>query len=406
MTNDPTWQPPSEPVTSGPVPSGPVAAGPVASGQPASPWTSPAAAPIAGGASNPWTDGGAPPPPAAPLGWAPPPKPGLFPLRPLDFGTVFGTTFRVLRRNPRPVFGVGVGLTTLVTFLAGAVVTVVTLLGTERIARAAPEDAEAIAIGTGAVVLLSALLTAALSVIVSAILQGVIAIEVASASLGERLTFRQIWARGRGRWGALIGWALLLSGALVAAIVILVAIVIAMVAIGDTAGIVAGVLVGIGGGLGMAVLASWLWIKLAFVSHAIVLERLPLRTAVSRAWALVRGRFWRTFGTLLLMNVVVQTAASVVTAPFSLAAGFAGALVNPTGDLTTDIGFLVGINLVAIALGAVVGAIGAVLLAAAATLLYVDARMRDEGLDLDLQRTVEARAQGLEAPDPYLPARS
>lgn len=391
MTNDASWQAPSEPL------------GP---GQPANPWASPAASaapPVAETAgASPWSSA----PSAAPAGWAPPPKPGLFPLRPLDFGTVFGTTFRVLRRNPRPVFGVGVGLTTLVTFVTGAVVTLVALVGADRIARAAPEDAEAIAVGTGALVVLSALLTAALSVIVSAVLQGVIAIEVASASLGERLTFRQIWARGRGRWGALIGWAMLLSGALVAAIAILVAIVLAMVTLGDQAGIVAGVLLGIGGGLGMAVLAAWLWIKLAFVPHAIVLERLPLRVAVSRGWALVRGRFWRTFGILLLMNVVVQTAASIVTAPFSLAAGLAGALVNPTGDLTTDLGFLVALNLVALVLGAVVGAIGAVLLAAAATLLYVDARMRDEGLDLDLQRTVEARAQGASTPDPYLPAAS
>lgn len=372
MTDGPSWQAPGEPV--GAPPSQPT-------------WQQqPVAAPA--------------------VGWAPPPKPGLFPLRPLDFGTIFGTTFRVLRRNPRPIFGVGVGLTTLVTFITGAIVTVVALLGADRVTRAAPEDAEAIAIGTGALIVVSALLTAALSVVVSAILQGVVAIEVASASRGERLTFRQIWARGRGRWGSLIGWSLLLSAALTAAIVILIAIVVAMVAIGDTAGLVAAVAVGILGGLGMAVLAAWLWIKLIFVSHAIVLERLPLRVAISRAWALVRGRFWRSFGILLLMTVVVQTAASIVTAPFSLAAGLAGVLVNPTGDVTTDTTFLIGLNLVAIALGAVVGAVGAVLLAAAATLLYVDARMRDEGLDIDLQRTVEARALGTSTPDPYLPSTS
>lgn len=371
MTDSPSWQAPGDPIGAAP-------------GQPT--WQQPVAAPAAG--------------------WAPPPKPGLFPLRPLDFGTVFGTTFRVLRRNPRPIFGVGVGLTTLATFITGAIVTVVALLGTDRIARAAPEDAEAIAIGTGALIVVSALLTAALSVVVSAILQGVVAIEVASASLGERLTFRQIWARGRGRWAALIGWALLLTAALTAAVVILIAIVVLMVALGDTAGMIAGVAVGILGALGMAVLAAWLWIKLIFVSHAIVLERLPLRSAISRAWALVRGRFWRSFGILLLMTVVVQTAASIVTAPFSLAAGLAGVLVNPTGDVATDATFLIGLNLVAIALGAVVGAIGAVLLAAAATLLYVDARMRDEGLDIDLQRTVEARALGTPTPDPYLPTAS
>ncbi|KQV25246.1 hypothetical protein ASC54_07840 [Yonghaparkia sp. Root332] len=312
----------------------------------------------------------------------------------------------MLRRNPRPVFGVAIGLTTLVTFLAGAAVTAVVLLGTDRIARAAPEDMEAIAFGTGAVVLLSALLTAALTVVAGALLQGVIATEVASATLGERLTFRQLWARGRGRWGALVGWSLLLSAALTAAIAILVAIIVLMVSIGDVAGIVAGVLIGILGGLGMAVLASWLWIVLLFVPPAIVLERRSLRDAVARSRRLIAGRFWRTFGVMLLLSVAIQTAASVVTAPFSLASGFAGALVNPTGDITADLGFLIGINTIAIALSAVVGAVGAVLLAAGSTLLYVDARMRDEGLDLDLQRTVEARAAGASTDDPFLPARS
>lgn len=398
MTDNPTWQAPGGPTG--------------AAGAP-NPWESPAGAGPSGAADG-IAGGHAPgapswqtaPPAPAPGAWAPPPRPGLIPLRPLDFGTIFGTTFRVLRRNPRPVFGVGVGLTTLVTFIAGGVTTVVSLIGIDRITRAAPEDAEAIGLGTIALILVSALLTAALSVVVGAILQGVIAIEVSSAALGERLTFRQMWARGKGRWGALIGWSLLLTGALIAAIVIIVAIVIGMVAVGDVAGIVGGVIVGLVGGIGMTVLAAWLWTKLVFVSHAVMLERLPLREAISRSWSLMRGRFWRSFGILLLMNVVVQTAASIVTAPISLAAGFASVLINPTGDIATDSSMLIGLNLLSLVIGAIVGAVGAVLLAAAATLLYVDARMRDEGLDLDLQRAVESRAHGVETPDPFLPPTS
>ncbi len=388
MTDSPSWRSPGEAPASGP-------------------WASPAGASAATGPhSGPY----GPPagsegtrglhPPSA--GWVPPPKPGLIPLRPLDFGTIFGTTFRVLRRNPRPVFGVAIGLTTLVTFLAGGMVTVVVLLGTDRITRAAPEDAEAITVGTGAIFVVSALLTAALSVVAQALLQGVIAIEVSSGAVGERLTFRRIWARGKGRWGALVGWSLLLSAALVAAILILVLVIVLMVAFGDVAGIVGGVLVGILGGLGMAVLGFWLWIKLVFVSAAIVLERRSMREAVTRSWSLTRGRYWRTFGILILMSFVVQTAGGIVTAPFSLVAGFAGALVNPTGDVSADLGLLLGINLVAIALSAIVGAVGAVLVAGATTLVYLDARMRDEGLDLDLQRFVEARAQGAPSDDPYL----
>lgn len=375
-------------------------------------WQSPGGEPLGGGT----VDSPAPSPahagPYGPAGtprtgaWAPPPKPGLIPLRPLDFGALFGATFQVLRRNPRSTFGVAVGLTALVTFASTGIVSIVTLLGADRITRAAPEDAEAIALGTGAIILLSALIAAALSVIAQALLQGVIVLEVASGVVGERLAFRELWARGKGRWGALIGWSLLLTAALAAAVAVLVVVIVLMVAFGDTAGLAAGILFGVVGGLGMLVLGAWLWIKLAFVPLAIVLERRTLPESVRRAWLLVRGRFWRTFGILVLISVIVQTAGSVVTAPFSLAAGFTGALVNPTGDLETGLGLLLGINLVAVAIGAVVGAVGAVLLAAAASLVYIDARMRDEGLDLDLQRFIEARAHGIPVADPYRPPLS
>ena len=49
----------------------------------------------------------------------------------------------------------------------------------------------------------------------------------------------------------------------------------------------------------------------------------------------------------------------------------------------------------------VIGAIGSVLLSSATALLYIDIRMRKEGLDLDLQRVVEERAAGLDPQDPY-----
>jgi hypothetical protein len=386
MTENPTWHPPGDAIASEP---------PVPAAGPAEP----GASARAHAAEQP---AAAPPP----VGWAPPPRPGLFPLRPLDFGTVFGTTFRVLRRNPRPVFGVAIALTALATFIAGALVTVVALVGVERITRAAPDDADAIMIGTGALILLSGLVAAGLSVVAGALLQGVVAIEVASASLGERLTAREIWARGRGRWGALVGWALLLSLALTTAVVILVTVIVVMVTIGDAGGVLAGLGAGVLGGLALAAVAVWLWITLAFVPSALVLERRTLGAAIGRSWSLVRGRFWRTLGILLLLVVVVQTATTVITAPFSLATSFAGPLLNPAGAESTDLGLVIGMNLIAVALSAVVGAVGAVLVAAGATLLYIDARMRTEGLDLELQRAVESRAQGATADDPYLPPRS
>jgi len=323
------------------------------------------------------------------------------PLRPLSFGTIFGGTFQVLRRNPRPVFGAALLLVGLVQILTLGLVLGATFWGLDRSLRAAPEDSAAIEIGNNALIIVSALLTVALSLVASALLQGLVVLEVSRATLGEKLTMRQLFRRGRGRWGALIGWTMLLSLSLVAAIGVLVAIITLMIAVGDTAGLVGGVVLGISGGFGMLVLAVWIGIKTALVPTAIVLERLPLRAAIVRGWRLIGGRFWRTFGVMALITVIVQVASSVVSAPFSLV-GFLGVgLVNPGQDVDAGL-VVVGVIYVAtIVVTVVVAAIGSVLLSAATALVYLDARMRDEGLDLDLQRFVEERAAGREGPDPY-----
>jgi hypothetical protein len=156
-------------------------------------------------------------------------------------------------------------------------------------------------------------------------------------------------------------------------------------------------------GLGLLVLGAWLTVKLCLVPSALMLERMPLRAAVARSWSLVRGAFWRTFGVVALVFVMIQIASQVVTAPFSLLFGVFGSLISPTGDLD---GSAIAVAAVAyvltIAVTAVVTAIGSVVQAASVGLVYVDRRMRTEGLDLELVRHVEARGRGqVDLPDPW-----
>jgi hypothetical protein len=60
-----------------------------------------------------------------------------------------------------------------------------------------------------------------------------------------------------------------------------------------------------------------------------------------------------------------------------------------------------GVNVISAIVGAIVGAIGSVVQSAAISLIYIDLRMRKEGLDLQLVRYVEARQTGQHLPDPY-----
>jgi hypothetical protein len=135
-----------------------------------------------------------------------------------------------------------------------------------------------------------------------------------------------------------------------------------------------------------------------------MLERLPLRAAVRRSWSLTIGYFWKTFGIQLLVIFIVQAVSSVIATPIAIIFIFASTLLNPNGDNSATITTLVIVGIVTAIASLVLGAIAAVLQAATPALIYIDLRMRKEGLDLELSRFVEARQAGdTSVPDPFLP---
>ncbi len=176
-------------------------------------------------------------------------------------------------------------------------------------------------------------------------------------------------------------------------------------AAGEIAGVVAIVILSLVTLLGGIVLGYWLSTKLAFVPAAILVERRSIRDAVARSWRLTRGFFWRILGITMLVAVILGIVSQVVTAPISFLGGFAQVLVNPNGDAEASVGFVIVLMIVSLALSTVVTAITLVAQSAVPALLYLDVRMRSEGLDLELQRWVEDRAAGQPVPEnPYLPA--
>ena len=342
------------------------------------------------------------PPPA---GWTPPPKPGLIPLRPLTLGTMLGAAFQVLRRNPRPTFGFALLVSGAVAILAVLVIGVVTFFAISRTLTATnSDDAAALGAGSVAIIILAGLVPAALSIIASAILQGVISLEVARGTVGEKLRLGGLWRSARGRIGALIGWSLIIAAVVIVAIAIIAGVIALLVALGGTAGIVVGVLLGLLAGAGAVVVAVWLGTRLSLVPSVLMLERLPLRDAIRRSWSLTIGYFWRTFGIQLLVIVIIQTVSSIITAPLTLVVSLLFGLLNPNGDQTGTVVAIVVTYSLTIVVTLVIGAIASVVQAATPALIYIDLRMRREGLDLELSRFVEARQAGdASVPDPYLP---
>jgi hypothetical protein len=347
---------------------------------------------------------GQPFPPAT--GWAPPPKPGLVPLRPLSFGALLGTPFQVLRRNPRPTFG-----SALLVQLAISVVTVVavgaaTAFAVSRISDAASGEEGTIAAGSVALIIVSALVSVALSLVGSALLQGILVIEVARATLGEKLRMGQLW-RGAGRrlW-PLLGW----FGILVAAAVVGIAVLALVIVLGAALGsgfLVAAILIGVFLGLGCVVLGIWLSTKTALVPSLIVIEKLGVTASIRRSWSLTRGYFWKTFGVLALVYVILYAATQVITTPLSLLISFVPALFFPTGTSDdANLGLVIGAYGLFLVVSIVIGAITSVVQSATAPVIYLDLRMRKEGLDLELIRFIENRqtANSDALADPYQPA--
>ena len=336
------------------------------------------------------------PPPAAgpPPGWTPPPRPGLIPLRPLSFGTLLGASFQVMRRNPRPTFGIGLLLNGGLALVFAAIIASITFLTVSRLETAAQTDVDEIGAGAIGLGVVASLIPMALSIVISGIMQGIISLEVARATLGEKLRFSGLWRLAKGRIGALIGWTALITVALLLVIVVAALIIFVIVSVGGEAGVLVGVVIALLLGGGALVVSAWVGTKLALVPSVLMLERLGLMASIRRSWSLTNGYFWKTLGIMLLVNTIVGAATQIITTPLSFIAGIGSVLINPTGDPTLGITLVVVGYVLTLVASLVFGVIGSILASSVVALIYIDIRMRKEGLDLELTRFVEARQDG------------
>ncbi|GAB3804567.1 hypothetical protein GCM10028798_25050 [Humibacter antri] len=336
--------------------------------------------------------------------WTPPPKPGLFPLRPLPFGTLFGTPFRVLRHNPRATVGGALIVQLISTFATVLVVGLTAFFAILRISttdQSSPSDVQLVTAGSIAMLIAALLVSVVISLIGTALVQGLVASEVSRGALGERLTLRALWRATRGRRWRLIGWTVLLAAAVTASFALVAAAAVASAAAG---GWLATVLFVVFALCGLA--AVWIWIgtKTALTPSVIVIEKATVFAAVARSWRLTQRSFWRTFGTLALVAVVCAVASSVVTIPLQTIYYIVISVISPTGSIQAGNAIVVTVvyYVISLIIGTLIGSVTAVVEAATATTVYLDLRMRREGLDADLRRVVDERAAGIQdAGDPF-----
>ena len=295
-------------------------------------------------------------------------QPGIIPLRPLTMGEMYDGAFKAIRANPAVMFG-----------LAAIVVAAVTIIQTvltwslyedlnSFVGQADPtaQDVEDLYSALGATIVPN-LASAVVSFLATTVLNGVLIHSVSQSVIGRTLALGELWKLIKPQLARLLLLTLVIGVA-------------AVVVVGIC--LVPGILGALSGDLGTAVgllllgmvlaLAALVFIVVATVlaTPVLVLERAGVWAALRRSWQLTRPMFWRVLGIYLLTSILVGIVSAIVAAPFGMIGGLIG------GIMGTTLAQIVG--------GTAAAAITTPFMAAVIALLYIDIRIRTEGLDVEL----------------------
>ncbi len=339
---------------------------------------------------------GQPPPPG--WGWGQPRpdvKPGVVALRPLGVGELLDGAVASLRENPAAMLGISA----LVAVVVQVVETfalwlfVEDLNGIDPDSTVTADQAEAL-LGAG---LLALGISAIVAWLASIFLTGMLTVVVSRAVLGRKVSPGEAWRAARGRLPKLVLLTVLVSLITLSPFLITTVLIVGLVLAGAEGAALAVTLLFL-----LAIpLAVWIYVRLALSTPAFMLETTggrpaTIRQALRRSSQLVRGSWWRTFGVLLLGLILTGIISGVVTTPVSfLLPELAGdAFINADGSPTPL--FLIVNALTAI----LVTTLTAPFTAALTVLLYVDRRIRREGLDIELARAAGVSIPGRTPPPP------
>ncbi|HEV3290928.1 MAG TPA: hypothetical protein VG123_18260 [Streptosporangiaceae bacterium] len=337
-------------------------------------------------------------------GWAPPPaapKPGVIPLRPIAVGEILDGAFTSIRRNPKATLGIAAIVLTI-----SAVITTTLeyfLLRQPGLSSPGQPLTGTQALHTLGAVGVIALVAFVLAIIVQILLTGMLTAVIGRSVLGHQITAGEAWQIARPRLPALLGATVLTFLAVIGPWLALALVIVVLAVAHAPGGLIA--LVGVPGFIAALVFDVLLYVRLSMSAPAVVLERQGPATALGRSWRLVRNSFWRVFGILLLTAVIVGIAASVLRLPFGIiggifSSGSGGATFGGSAGLfATAAAHPTLVTLIIGAIGSIIaGAITQPVSAGVTVLLYVDLRMRREGLDLVLQT---AASEGSMAGDEF-----
>lgn len=332
------------------------------------------------------------PPPTAALPTRPDFRPGIVPLRPLNLGDIFPGVIASIRGNPKATMGLTllICLAFLVPFTAlGAWVASTNtplLSGAER--AGAPEEIQGeLSIGLGGLVgtqiptiglyLAQVFLIGLMSWVISQAVQG--------RKVSAEQTWRAVLPKVLPLFGTLVLTVILLMAGVLAAMIPFGMAAFGLIALADgsdnNGGVVALIVIGfIVLTVAFFVVVLWLMTRFALAPAAVVLEDVGVLGSITRSWRLTSGKqVWRIMGIRLLATMAVGTIASIVA--FVIQSLLLLAL--PEDQFFIGMALITGIS-------SLVSAVITIPFSAGVdALLYIDQRIRREGLDVQLMQAVQ-----------------
>lgn len=326
-------------------------------------------------------------------------RPGIIPLTPLALGDLLSGSFAVIRRNAAAVVGTAliVALIEIAVALVGTNLMFDVVNDIVRMEQSGVDpflqDSTAFQVlgplfGSLALFAVGALLAG----LAGLVAHGVLAVVVLRSAAGLKTSLGQAWRlTGRQLW-SLLGLGMLYLVASFILILLFTAVVVGLViaAANEDAGLAAvmGILLFVLT-VGGVVVGVWLYVKFLLAAAASAVElKSPVR-ALGRSWTLTRGHWWRTFGIILLVGLIVGVVASIITTPLSMV-GSVFAPFDETGSAEMAVDSARGWTLVSVAATSLVNALSTVYTACLVALLYTDYRIRQESFDLDLAAAADA----------------
>lgn len=325
-------------------------------------------------------------------------KPGIIPLRPLSIGDIYQGAFAAIKTNARTMFGFTAALLGVVLVISIATnYAIINLVLPNYLSPSSPYAAVFTSLSGS----FSQLGGTLLQVLATVLLSGLIVVAVSRSVLGRVASSKEVWERTKSKFLPLIGLNIITS--IISGLMMIIGIVVFFVLLASAASTaktdreflqdlgvsLVGLLILM---VISALVSSYLSIKFSVASPAMVLENLGVFAAIGRSWSLTRGNFWRLFG----INILTAIITSMVAGIFVGIADALGAIFIVVGSSSPE-DMLASLNTTYILI-MVMSTIAQLLIlpftSSVNALLYIDLRMRKEGLDVELRNAVaEQQAQ-------------